>query len=67
MDNPTITPTKFKYHIVLNRCALPNRHPPPFLDVKQSIKMYLRSDAKMQHSRRYNYSKDVTQTNAIQK
>ena len=27
----------------------------PFLDVKQSMKIDLRSDAKMQQSRRYNY------------
>ena len=33
------------YRIVPNRRALPNRRPPPFLDVKQSMKMYL-SDAK---------------------
>ena len=33
---------------------VPNRRPPPFFNVKQSMKMYL-SDAKMQWSRCYNY------------
>ena len=28
---------------------------PSFLDVKQSMKIYLRRDAKMQQSKRYNY------------
>jgi len=35
--------TKYKYHIV------PNRRPPLFLDVKQSINVYL-TDAKMQQN-----------------
>ena len=35
-----------EYRIVPNRRALPNIRPPPFLDVKQSINMYL-SDTKM--------------------
>ena len=34
--------------MVSNRRALPNRRPPPFLDVKQSIYMYL-GDAKMEN------------------
>ena len=45
---------KYIYRIVPNRRALPNRRPPSFLDVKQSINMYL-SDAQMQQSRCYNY------------
>ena len=46
------TSSLLAYRIVPYRRALPNRRPPPFLDVKQSMKMSL-SDAKMQWSRRY--------------
>ena len=45
----------FIYRIVLNRRALPNRCPPPFLDVKQSMKIDLSSEAKLQQNRCYNY------------